>query len=107
MVNDLTPLQPILASRRTDCRSVDSKNSRTRDFRLTKARLAANRHYSNVNYRLISHLDESAGIFPCSQGHDDSPSTRRLSQDRVGACSQVFKELLMFSVNFDPLFLKC
>eukprot|EP00116_Pleurobrachia_bachei_P005493 sb/3465755/ len=43
IISKLTPLQPILASRRIDCRSVDSKNSRARDFRLNKARLAANR----------------------------------------------------------------
>eukprot|EP00116_Pleurobrachia_bachei_P000818 sb/3461080/ len=49
-------------------------------------------HYSNVKYRLISHRDESGGIFPYSQDHDDSPSTRRLSETSVGACSQVFKD---------------
>eukprot|EP00116_Pleurobrachia_bachei_P018701 sb/3478963/ len=55
-----------------------------------------------------TYRDESAGIFPYSQGHDDSPSTRRLSRDRVGACSQVFKDwsclasiLTHYSLNAD------
>eukprot|EP00116_Pleurobrachia_bachei_P006549 sb/3466811/ len=77
-VQVLTPLQPILASRRIDSRSVENKNSRARN---------------------------KSTFF---SSHDDSPSTRRLSRDGVGACSQVFKDwsclasiLTHYSLNAD------
>eukprot|EP00116_Pleurobrachia_bachei_P003624 sb/3463886/ len=62
MLRSLDPLHPIFASRIIGSRPVHCINSRARN----KSTLFSN--------------------------HDDSPSTRRLSENSVGACSQVFKD---------------